>query len=82
MDGILRFGKRVLATITANIILAVSVNLVSVVLSLFGYLDPVIGALVHNGGTILVVINSAFLLAVKKPFQSGNSRQSDLTCGK
>ena len=82
VDGILRFGKRVLATITANIILAVSVNLVSVVLSLFGYLDPVIGALVHNGGTILVVINSAFLLAVKKPFQSGNSRQSDLTCGK
>lgn len=81
VDGILRFGKRVLATITANIILAVSVNLVSVVLSLFGYLDPVIGALVHNGGTILVVINSAFLLAVKKPFQSGNSLQNNLTGG-
>ncbi|MBS7305014.1 MAG: cation-translocating P-type ATPase [Eubacteriales bacterium] len=79
VDGILRFGKRVLATITANIILAVSVNIVSVVLSLFGYLDPVIGALVHNGGTILVVINSAFLLAVKKPFQSGNSQQNNQT---
>lgn len=76
VDGLLRFGKRVLATITANIVLAVSVNLVSVVLSLFGYLDPVVGALVHDGGTILVVINSAFLLAVKKPFLSGNYQQN------
>ncbi len=70
--GVMRFGKRVLAVITANIVLAVVLNVASVVLSLFGYLDPVIGSLVHNGGTILVVADSALLLTAKLPLAAAD----------
>ena len=31
-----------------------------------GILNPVVGALVHNAGSVLVIINSAFLLHWKK----------------
>lgn len=31
-----------------------------------GILNPVIGALVHNAGSVLVIINSALLLKWKK----------------
>ena len=31
-----------------------------------GVLNPVVGALVHNAGSVLVIINSAFLLTWKK----------------
>ena len=31
-----------------------------------GALNPVVGALVHNAGSVLVIINSAFLLKWRK----------------
>lgn len=76
VGGIIRLGKRVLKTITANIILGMSVNLVSVVLSLLGVLTPVLGALVHNISSFLVVGNSAFLIGAKKPFKGCTEKQS------
>ena len=69
VGGIIRLGKRVLKTISANIIIGMSVNIVSVVLSLLGVLNPVLGALVHNVSSFLVVGNSAFLIGAKKPFK-------------
>lgn len=69
VGGIIRLGKRVLKTISANIIIGMSVNTVSVVLSLLGVLNPVLGALVHNVSSFLVVGNSAFLIGAKKPFK-------------
>lgn len=69
VGGIIRLGKRVLKTISANIIIGMSVNIVSVVLSLLGVLNPVLGALVHNVSSFFVVGNSAFLIGSKKPFK-------------
>lgn len=69
VGGIIRLGRRVLKTISANIIIGMSVNTVSVVLSLLGVLNPVLGALVHNVSSFLVVGNSAFLIGAKKPFK-------------
>jgi cation transport ATPase len=37
-------------------------NLVAIILAIIGILNPVVGALVHNAGSVLVITNSALLL--------------------
>ena len=37
-------------------------NFVAIVLAITGKLNPVVGALVHNAGSVAVIINSALLL--------------------
>ena len=44
-----------------NIALSMCVNAVAIVCSVFGFLNPVTGALVHNCGSVFVVMNAAFL---------------------
>lgn len=39
-----------------------ALNFVAIVLAITGTLDPVVGALVHNAGSVLVITNSAFLM--------------------
>lgn len=41
-------------------------NFVAIILAIIGTLSPVIGALVHNAGSVLVIMNSAFLLKWRK----------------
>jgi P-type E1-E2 ATPase len=55
-------SRRVLAKIRQNIVISLSINAVATVLAATGVLDPVIGALVHNAGSVFVVLNSLFLL--------------------
>ena len=54
-----------------------AINITAVLLSLFGYLTPVTGALVHNGTSILVVASSALLLYRKKKKQQ-NKDSADM----
>lgn len=42
-----------------------ALNFLAIVLAITGILGPVVGALVHNAGSILVIINSALLLKWK-----------------
>lgn len=44
-----------------NIALSMSINAVAILLSVLGVLGPVSGALVHNVGSVLVVLNGALL---------------------
>jgi P-type E1-E2 ATPase len=60
---LMRISQKVMRKINANIIFSMSLNLLAVVLSVTGVLNPVLGALVHNAGSVAVVINSALLLA-------------------
>ncbi len=62
VEKTVRFSKKVLSTIKINIIMSMSINVLSLILNLFGLLNPVIGALIHNCSSVLVVINSALLL--------------------
>ena len=39
-----------------------ALNFAAILLAMTGILDPVVGALVHNAGSVLVIINSALLL--------------------
>ena len=45
-----------------NITLSMCINAAAITLSVLGVLTPVTGALVHNGGSLLVIANSARLL--------------------
>lgn len=48
-------------SIKFNITLSMAINTVAIILSLAGLLTPTTGALVHNAGSVLVVLNAARL---------------------
>lgn len=63
--GKIAYLKRLsLATVWSikfNIALALSINFAAVIFSILGWLGPVTGALIHNAGSILVVLGAARL---------------------
>lgn len=59
---LLRLSKRMMKTIKYNLAFSMTLNFIAILLAMTGILNPVFGALVHNAGSILVIINSAFLL--------------------
>lgn len=63
----LRLGKAALKTINFNIAFAMVFNLLAIIGSSWGYLNPISGAIVHNIGSVFVVVNSARLIR-KNPF--------------
>lgn len=62
---LVNFSKKVIKRIKYNIIFAMSFNVIAVLLSAVGILNPVTGALFHNASSILVVASSAMLLKNK-----------------
>ncbi len=54
-----RLSKRMLLTIKWNIAFGLAFNLVAVLASGSGMLTPIMGAIVHNVGSVIVVISSA-----------------------
>ena len=59
-------SKRMMKTIKLNLCFSMGLNFLAIVLAINGTLNPVIGALVHNAGSVAVIINSALLLSWKK----------------
>ncbi len=59
-------SKRMMKTIKCNLAFSMTLNFAAVILAVAGVLDPVAGALVHNAGSVAVMINSALLLKRKK----------------
>ena len=57
-----RLSRRTLRMIKWNITFAMGINLVATGLGMLGLMGPVVGALVHNGGSVFVILNSARLL--------------------
>ena len=53
LPHLLGLSKRMMVTIKCN-------------LAMTGILNPVVGALVHNAGSVLVILNSAWLLKWKR----------------
>ena len=56
-----RLSCSTLKTIKGNIMASMCINAVAVILSVLGFLNPITGALVHNAGSVLVVLNAALL---------------------
>ncbi len=62
LPHLLRLARRMMVTIQCNISFSMALNFVALALAVTGILNPVVGALVHNAGSVAVVIDSAFLL--------------------
>jgi len=56
-----RLSNATVKTIKSNIIASLAINIGAIVLSVLGLLTPVTGALVHNAGSVLVVLNASLL---------------------
>lgn len=66
LPHLLALSKRMMATIKLNLTFSMTLNFLAIALAITGILNPVIGALVHNAGSVVVIINSALLLKWKK----------------
>ena len=62
LPHLLALSRRMMTTIRLNLAFSMALNLVAIVLAMTGVLNPVVGALVHNAGSVLVILNSALLL--------------------
>lgn len=59
---LIRLSRKMMKVIKINLTLAMTINFVAIVLAMGGWMGPVVGALVHNAGSVLVIIHSASLL--------------------
>ncbi len=66
LPHLIALSKRMMIVIKLNMIFSMTLNFVAIALAIIGSLNPVIGALVHNAGSVLVIANSAFLLKWQK----------------
>lgn len=66
LSHLIALSKRMMITIKLNMTFAMGLNFLAIVLAILGILNPVVGALVHNAGSVLVIINSVLLLNWKK----------------
>lgn len=55
-------SKKMMKKIRFNLSFSMLLNFAAIVLAMTGILNPVVGALVHNMGSVFVIVNSAFLL--------------------
>ena len=62
LPHLLALSKRMMRTIKVNLTFSMTLNFIAILLAITGILNPVVGALVHNAGSVLVIVNSALLL--------------------
>ncbi len=66
LPHLVELSVRMMTTIRLNLLFSMSLNFLAIILAITGILNPVIGALVHNAGSVLVILNSALLLKWRK----------------
>lgn len=66
LPHLIGLSKRMMVTIKGNLGFSMGLNFLAIILAISGILNPVVGALVHNAGSVAVIINSALLLNWKK----------------
>ncbi len=62
LPHLLTLSKKMMKKIKLNLTFSLTLNFVAIILAITGVLHPVVGALVHNAGSVFVIINSALLL--------------------
>ncbi|ENK0837933.1 cation-translocating P-type ATPase [Clostridium botulinum] len=66
LPHLFELSKKMMTTIKINLSFSMILNFAAIILAITGVLNPIVGALVHNAGSVLVIINSALLLKWKK----------------
>lgn len=62
LPHLIALSKRMMTTIKLNLSFSMGLNFLAIVLAMMSVLNPISGALVHNAGSVAVIINSALLL--------------------
>lgn len=57
-----RLARRMMRTIRFNLTFSLALNFLAIILAALGIMGPTVGALVHNAGSVAVILNSAQLL--------------------
>ena len=66
LPHLLCLSRRMMTTIKYNLTFSMALNFAAILLAITGILNPVVGALVHNAGSVLVIVNSARLLGFRQ----------------
>lgn len=66
LPHLIALSKRMMTAIKVNMSFSMGLNFLAVILAITGKINPVIGALVHNAGSVLVISSSALLLKWRK----------------
>ena len=61
LPWLIRLSRRMLSIIKINIVFGLTFNVLAVVASGMGWLTPIMAAIVHNVGSVIVVLASASL---------------------
>lgn len=62
LPHLVALSRRMMKTIRWNLSFSLALNFLAIMLAVTGEIGPVLGALIHNTGSILVIISSALLL--------------------
>lgn len=62
---LIKLSKHMMKVIRYNLTFSMGLNFLAIILAIIGILNPVVGALVHNMGSIFVILNSSLLLKWK-----------------
>jgi Cd2+/Zn2+-exporting ATPase len=62
IPGVIRLSRRALRVIKENIVFAIAFNTVLIFLSANGWMTMILGAILHQGSSLLVILNSMRLL--------------------
>jgi len=62
LPHLLGLSGKVMRTIHINLAISMTLNFAAIGLAIPGILNPILGALVHNAGSVAVIIHSAYLL--------------------
>lgn len=62
---LLYLSKKTMKTIKLNVTFSLALNFLAIILAMTGILNPVVGALVHNLGSVFVILNLAKLLKTR-----------------
>lgn len=62
LPHLFRLSAKMMRTVKMNLAFSLTLNFAAIVLAITGILNPVAGALVHNTGSVFVIVNSALLL--------------------
>ena len=59
VPGLVRLCKRSVKTIYAGLTLSMTINIIGVILGIIGEIGPIEGAIIHNGGSFIVILLAA-----------------------
>lgn len=65
LPHLIAISRKTIKTINRNIIFALGINISAMILAILGILNPIEGALIHNVGSVIVIIYSSTLINFK-----------------